>query len=68
MFSLNLFIAVGAAYISVGLSNDAKMGEDSVIECVNESSGVNAYTSITRSTTPGDYGARRSTIVSQKLH
>lgn len=47
------------AYVAVGLSNDAKMGDDSVIECVPEQGTVNAYTSWTFS---GPYGVSRKGI------
>ncbi|XP_055626075.1 putative ferric-chelate reductase 1 homolog isoform X2 [Toxorhynchites rutilus septentrionalis] len=47
------------AYIAVGLSNDAKMGDDSVIECVPEQGVVNAYTSWTSA---GPYSASRQGI------
>ncbi|KAG5675626.1 hypothetical protein PVAND_005515 [Polypedilum vanderplanki] len=36
-----------AAYIATGLSTDDKMGDDSVVECVNESGSIKAYTSWT---------------------
>lgn len=42
----NLFLSVGAAYISMGLSDDNRMGRDSVIECVRESQ-VEVFTSFT---------------------
>uniref|UniRef100_A0A182Q8D5 DOMON domain-containing protein n=1 Tax=Anopheles farauti TaxID=69004 RepID=A0A182Q8D5_9DIPT len=44
------------AYVAFGLSNDAKMGDDSVIECVPEQGTVNAYASWT---TVGPYGSTR---------
>lgn len=47
------------AYIAVGLSNDAKMGDDSVIECVPEQGTINAYASWTFS---GPYGVTRQGI------
>lgn len=47
------------AYVAVGLSNDAKMGDDSVIECVPEQGTVNAYASWTFS---GPYDASRKGI------
>lgn len=47
------------AYVAVGLSNDAKMGDDSVIECVPEQGTVNAYTSWTF---VGPYGVSRKGI------
>lgn len=36
-----------AGYVALGLSNDDKMGRDSVVECVKESGTVKAYTSMT---------------------
>ncbi|XP_062543328.1 putative ferric-chelate reductase 1 homolog isoform X2 [Armigeres subalbatus] len=47
------------AYIAVGLSNDAKMGDDSVVECVPEQGTVNAYASWTSA---GPYGVSRQGI------
>lgn len=40
------------AYIALGLSDDDKMGGDSVIECVPENNRINAYTSYTTAPTP----------------
>ncbi|XP_056640681.1 putative ferric-chelate reductase 1 homolog isoform X2 [Diorhabda sublineata] len=36
-----------AAWVGVGLSDDTRMGDDSVIECVKDVSGMNAYMSWT---------------------
>jgi DOMON domain len=36
-----------AGYVALGLSDDDKMGRDSVVECINESGSVKAYTSMT---------------------
>lgn len=36
-----------AKYVAVGLSEDEKMGDDSVIECVREGNGAKAYMSRT---------------------
>ncbi|CAO1339323.1 unnamed protein product [Diamesa serratosioi] len=36
-----------AAYVAIGLSEDNKMGKDSVIECVNEAGSIKAYSSWT---------------------
>lgn len=47
------------AYVAVGLSHDAKMGDDSVIECVPEQGTVNAYASWTFA---GPYGVSREGI------
>jgi hypothetical protein len=51
-----------AGFIAMALSDDAFMGDDSAIECVNEGGVVKAYTSFTRAI-PGDFGAKRSDIV-----
>ncbi|KAH8285537.1 hypothetical protein KR054_010636 [Drosophila jambulina] len=48
-----------AAYVAVGLSEDAKMGEDLTTECVPENGRVNLYSSYT-SATP--YAAMRSVV------
>lgn len=53
----------GAGFIALALSVDNKMGDDSAVECVNESGDIKAYTSMTRAI-PENYGARRSDIVS----
>lgn len=63
-FSIH-FLSDQAAYIAIGLSYDNEMGQDSVIECVKENGAVKIYTSITRAA-PGDYGSRRSNVVSEK--
>ncbi|XP_058054768.1 putative ferric-chelate reductase 1 homolog isoform X2 [Anopheles bellator] len=47
------------AYVAVGLSDDAKMGDDSVIECVPEQGVVNAYASWTAT---GPYSATRTGV------
>lgn len=44
------------AWVGVGLSDDSKMGEDSVIECVKEGNGLKTYMSWT---TSGPYAATR---------
>lgn len=51
-----------AAWVGIGLSDDTRMGGDSVIECVKEGNAVNAYTSFTTSGT-GNYGANRTRAV-----
>ena len=53
------------AYVAFGLSSDAKMGEDSVIECVPEQGTVNAYASWT---TVGPYGSTRLGVVRIKAN
>lgn len=45
------FPTENAAYIAVGLSQDDKMGDDSVVECVYENGRINAYTSWTNGKT-----------------
>lgn len=48
------------AYIALGLSDDDRMGGDSVIECVPENDKINAYTSYTTAPTP--FSSRRDGI------
>lgn len=48
-----------AVYVAIALSNDRKMGEDSVMECVQENGVINAYTSFT-SITP--YASNRTGV------
>lgn len=52
-----------AGYVAVGLSDDDKMGKDSVVECINESGSVKAYTSWTV-VANGKFDAPRTGIVS----
>lgn len=40
------------AYVATALSTDSRMGEDSVVECVQRDGTVNMYTSFTEN----DYG------------
>lgn len=56
-----------AAYVAVGLSDDDKMGKDSVIECINEAGSVKAFSSMTIAA-GGKYDAPRSGIVSETLN
>lgn len=61
---LIVFVLARAAYIAMGLSTDRLMGDDLVIECVNEggSGNIKAYTSLTfKGNTFA--GANRSKIV-----
>lgn len=51
-----------AAWVGVGLSEDDKMGDDSVIECVKRGNGVAAYMSYTKGSP--NYGAPRLANVS----
>lgn len=53
-----------AAWVGVGLSDDNKMGDDSVIECVKRGTGVAAYMSWT-SRTP--FSATRLSNVSKNI-
>lgn len=46
-YIIELRSARQAGYVALGLSEDDKMGRDSVIECVTESGAVKAYTSMT---------------------
>jgi len=55
------FPGTNAAYVAVGLSDDAKMGDDLTTECVPENGRVNLYSSLT-SASP--YAAVRSSVVS----
>lgn len=54
--------ARNAAYVALGLSDDDKMGKDSVVECINESGSVKAYMSWT-SVANGKFDAPRTGIV-----
>lgn len=51
---MNSFLG-GAAYIALALSEDDMMGQDSVIECVNQSGNgpITAHTSFTNSDRSG---------------
>lgn len=53
-----------AGYVALGLSDDDKMGRDSVVECVSQSGSVKAYTSMTVAGA-GKYDSPRTGIVSQ---
>lgn len=53
----------GAKWIGMSLSNDDRMGDDSVIECVNENGEVKVYSSWTQ-INDGDYLAIREGAVS----
>lgn len=57
--------ARSAGYVALGLSDDDKMGKDSVVECVNESGSVKAYTSWTV-VSNGKFDAPRTGIVRLK--
>lgn len=50
-----------AAYVAMGLSDDAKMGEDLTTECVPENGRVNLYSSYTSA---NPYSAVRANVVS----
>ncbi|XP_032590447.1 putative ferric-chelate reductase 1 homolog isoform X3 [Drosophila grimshawi] len=58
-FELRSGKGTNAAYVAVGLSDDAKMGEDLSTECVPENGRVNVYTSYT-SASP--YSANRANV------
>ncbi|XP_011186308.1 putative ferric-chelate reductase 1 homolog isoform X2 [Zeugodacus cucurbitae] len=50
----------GAAYVALGLSEDAKMGDDLVTECVPQNGKVNVYTSYTAGNP--NYAANRANV------
>lgn len=50
-----------AAYVAIGLSDDNKMGKDSVIECVNEAGSIKAYASWTEAAL-GKFDAPRNVV------
>lgn len=54
-------IGPDVAWVAAGLSSDAKMGDDSVIECVRQGLSVRAFSS---RTTARPYSATRLTNVS----
>ena len=57
-----LIFVENPAYVAVGLSNNDKMGDASVMECVPEAGSIRAYTSYT-SGAP-NYGITREQVVS----
>lgn len=50
-----------ASYVALGLSDDNKMGKDSVIECVNEAGSIKAYASWTE-VALGKFDAPRNVV------
>lgn len=54
------------AFVASALSNDTKMGYDSVIECVVENGKVKAYASWTTPRGNPTYNASRADVVSLK--
>ncbi|XP_067633149.1 putative ferric-chelate reductase 1 homolog isoform X2 [Eurosta solidaginis] len=52
--------SIGAAYIALGLSNDNKMGDDLVTECIPQNGKVNLYTSYTSG--GPNYAAKRTNV------
>lgn len=46
-YIIELKSARNAGYVALGLSDDDKMGRDSVVECLSESGSIKAYTSMT---------------------
>ncbi|CAG9863967.1 unnamed protein product [Phyllotreta striolata] len=46
-YDFEMKATANAAWVGVGLSDDAKMGDDSVIECVKTDRGVRSYMSLT---------------------
>lgn len=61
---MGLFL-VGAGYIALAISEDDMMGQDSVVECVNEGGNrpITAHTSFTNNDRSG---SPRTGIVSQQ--
>ena len=59
-----MLVLESAAFIAMGLSTDRLMGDDLVIECVNEgaSGNIKAYTSLTFKGN-GVAGANRNKVV-----
>lgn len=55
-----------AAFIAMALSNDNRMGDDSVLECVKENGELKLYSSWT-AVKNRRYSATREGVVSQKL-
>ena len=56
-----------AAFIAMGLSNDNRMGNDSVVECVKENGELKLYSSWTV-VKNRRYSATREEVVSEKLN
>lgn len=54
-----------AGYVALGLSDDDKMGRDSVVECLVEAGTVRAYSSMTL-VAGGKFDSPRTGIVSLK--
>lgn len=52
-----------AGYVALGLSDDDRMGKDSVVECLSESGSIKAYSSMTVAAN-GRYDSPRTGIVS----
>lgn len=59
-----MFIVDRAAFVAMGLSTDRLMGDDLVVECVNEGASgiVKAYTSLTFKAN-GINGSNREKVV-----
>lgn len=62
-YIIELRSARSAGYVALGLSDDDKMGKDSVVECLSESGSVKAYTSMTV-VSNGNFDSPRAGIVS----
>jgi hypothetical protein len=52
----------GASFIALALSHNAKMGSDSVVECVKDYGRVKLFNSLTTDNPP--YESRRDAVVS----
>ena len=62
-----LIFKAGESYIALGLSRDRMMGDDSVVECVNENNNITAFTSFTTvGPTVEAFGSPRTNVVSDK--
>ncbi|KAL9919695.1 putative ferric-chelate reductase 1 homolog isoform 1-T3 [Glossina fuscipes fuscipes] len=57
-----LCTAKDAAYVALGLSDDDKMGDDLVTECVPQNGRVAMYSSYTSAPPNGNYGAKRNGV------
>lgn len=62
---LDFFTGTNAAYVAVGLSDDARMGDDLTTECVPENGRVNMYSSYTSN---NPYAAIRGSVVSSPCY
>uniref|UniRef100_A0A1A9WDX6 Ferric-chelate reductase 1 homolog n=1 Tax=Glossina brevipalpis TaxID=37001 RepID=A0A1A9WDX6_9MUSC len=54
--------AKDAAYVAFGLSEDTKMGEDLVTECIPQNGRISMYSSYTSAPPNGNYGSSRNGV------